>query len=126
MSYIKCVAYKESDADFFVNLQRVGLVRSAAERTVNELYPLRAFGDAEPSAMGKAGESYEIVIRREQSEDLVDFSKIDNFTLHIKRAHSLVEYGSCRCKEIQTEHTAGEPMVEVITVSAASRKEKRI
>lgn len=123
MSYIKTVAYTDSDAAFYVNSTRIGLVRSAVEKKITELYPLRSFGDAEPAALAKGRVSYEIVLRREQSDDLLEFTMYDNFNLYVKRAHNTVCYGSCRCKEIITERTAGEPMVEVITVSAASRKE---
>lgn len=123
MSYIKTVAYTDSDAAFYVNSHRIGLVRSAVEKTITELYPLRSFGDVEPAALGRGNISYEIELRREQSDDMLEFSMYDNFNLYIKRAHTTVCYGSCRCKLIQTERTAGEPMIEVATISAASRKE---
>ena len=54
----------------------------------------------------------------------MDFSAFDSFTLRVKKAHGITVYSRCRCKSIETEREAGEPMVEIITLSAAGRKEE--
>ena len=123
MSFIKTVAYDDNDAAFFVNNLKIGLVRSARESIKTEIYPLRCFGEAEPSEFANGSKSYEIVLKREQSGDAIDFAMYDEFTLRIKRANSIVVYDSCRCKSIEIERMAGEPMLEVITLTAAGRKE---
>lgn len=123
MGFIQTVAYSDSDAAIFLNNYKIGLVRSVKELAKTELYPQRAFGESGPISTAVGDKSYEIVITREQSEDAVDFSVFDSFTLRVKKAYGVVVYSRCRCKSIETERTAGEPMVEVITVSAAGRKE---
>ena len=122
MSFIKCIAY-DGNAAFFVDGIKLGLVRSAREYIKTEVYPIRAFGEPEGSSAAAAGKSYEIVIEREEAEDAVNFAIYDEFTLRLKRGNDAVVYGSCRCKSIEIKHTAGEPRVEVITLTATSRKE---
>ena len=99
-------------------------MRSVKELAKTEFYPHRAFGECAPISTAAGNKSYEIVITREQSEDAVDFSVFDSFTLRVKKAHGITVYSRCRCKSIETEREAGEPMVEIITLSAAGRKEE--
>ena len=77
MSFIKTVAYDDSDAAFFANNLKIGLVRSARESIKTEIYPLRCFGEAEPSEFTNGSKSYEIVLKREQSGDAIDFAMYD-------------------------------------------------
>lgn len=124
MSFIQTVAYGESDAAIFLNNYKIGLVRSVKELAKTEFYPHRAFGECAPISTAAGNKSYDIVITREQSDDAVDFSAFDSFTLRVKKAHGITVYSRCRCKSIETEREAGEPMVEIITLSAAGRKEE--
>ena len=48
---------------------------------------------------------------------------IDEFTLRVKRAYSVVTYSKCRLKSVEIERRAGEPLLEKITLTAEGRKE---
>ena len=98
MSFIQTVAYGESDAAIFLNNYKIGLVRSVKELAKTEFYLHRAFGECAPISTAAGNKSYEIVITREQSEDAVDFSAFDSFTLRVKKAHGITVYSRCRCK----------------------------
>lgn len=101
MSFIQTVAYGESDAAIFLNNYKIGLVRSVKELDKTEFYPHRAFGECAPISTAAGNKSYEIVITREQSEDAVDFSAFDSFTLRVKKAHGITVYSRCRCKSMR-------------------------
>lgn len=91
MSFIQTVAYGESDAAIFLNNYKIGLVRSVKELAKTEFYPHRVFGECAPISTAAGNKSYEIVITREQSDDAVDFSAFDSFTLRVKK-HTVLRY----------------------------------
>lgn len=122
MSYIKTVAYKD-DATYFVDELKIGMLRSAKEIAVTPPLEVKAFGETEPVCLANGTASYEIVLKREQSGDIIDFARLGEFTLNVETEHGGVVYGSCRCRKIETERNVGQPMLEVITITAKSRKE---
>ena len=69
------------------------------------------------------GKSFEVVLTREESNDAIIFPMLDEFTLRVKRAYSVVTYSKCRLKSVEIERRAGEPLLEKITLTAEGRKE---
>ena len=123
MAFVQTVAYEDSDAAIYVNSLKVALVRSITEYVKTETHELKAFGETQPVSVTAAGRSFEVVLTREESNDAIIFPMLDEFTLRVKRAHSVVTYSRCRCKSIEIERRAGEPLLEKITLTAESRKE---
>ena len=120
MAFTQTVAYSDSDAAIYVNNLRVALVRSITERVKTELHELKAIGEAQPVSI-TAG--FEVVLTREESNDAIIFPMLDEFTLRVKRAYSVVTYSKCRLKSVEIERRAGEPLLEKITLTAEGRKE---
>lgn len=123
MAFIQTVAYSDSDAAIYVNNLRVALVRSITERVKTELRELKAIGEAQPVSITAGGKSFEVVLTREESNDAIIFPMLDEFTLRVKRAYSVVTYSKCRLKSVEIERRAGEPLLEKITLTAEGRKE---
>lgn len=123
MAFTQTVAYSDSDAAIYVNNLRVALVRSITERVKTELHELKAIGEAQPVSITAGGKSFEVVLTREESNDAIIFPMLDEFTLRVKRAYSVVTYSKCRLKSVEIERRAGEPLLEKITLTAESRKE---
>lgn len=123
MAFIQTVAYSDSDAAIYVNNLRVALVRSITERVKTELYEIKAIGEAQPVSVTAGGKSFEVVLTREESNDAIIFPMLDEFTLRVKRAYSVVTYSKCRLKSAELERRAGEPLLEKITLTAEGRKE---
>lgn len=123
MAFTQTVAYSDSDAAIYVNNFRVALVRSITERVKTELHELKAIGEAQPVSITAGGKSFEVVLTREESNDAIIFPMLDEFTLRVKRAYSVVTYSKCRLKSVEIERRAGEPLLEKITLTAEGRKE---
>lgn len=123
MAFIQTVAYSDSDAAIYVNNLKVALVRSITEFVKTELHELKAIGETQPVSVTAGGKSFEVVLTREESNDAIIFPMLDEFTLRVKRAHSVVTYTKCRLKSVEIEHRAGEPLLEKITLTAEGRKE---
>lgn len=123
MAFTQTVAYSDSDAAIYVNNLRVALVRSITERVKTELHELKAIGEAQPVSITAGGKSFEVVLTREESNDAIIFQMLDEFTLRVKRAYSVVTYSKCRLKSVEIERRAGEPLLEKITLTAEGRKE---
>lgn len=123
MAFTQTVAYSDSDAAIYVNNLRVALVRSINERVKTELHELKAIGEAQPVSITAGGKSFEVVLTREESNDAIIFPMLDEFTLRVKRAYSVVTYSKCRLKSVEIERRAGEPLLEKITLTAEARKE---
>ncbi len=123
MAFTQTVAYSDSDAAIYVNNLRVALVRSIKERVKTELHELKAIGEAQPVSITAGGKSFEVVLTREESNDAIIFPMLDEFTLRVKRAYSVVTYSKCRLKSVEIERRAGEPLLEKITLTAEGRKE---
>nr|DAG64205.1 MAG TPA: tail tube protein [Caudoviricetes sp.] len=123
MAFTQTVAYSDSDAAIYVNNLRVALVRSITERVKTELHELKAIGEAQPVSITAGGKSFEVVLTREESNDAIIFPMLDEFTLRVKRAYSVVTYSKCRLKSVEIERRAGEPLLEKITLTAEGRKE---
>ena len=123
MAFTQTVAYSDSDAAIYVNNLRVALVRSITERVKTELHELKAIGEAQPVSITVGGKSFEVVLTREESNDAIIFPMLDEFTLRVKRAYSVVTYSKCRLKSVEIERRAGEPLLEKITLTAEARKE---
>lgn len=123
MSFLTTVAYDDSDVIVYVDNVKVGLVRSITEYVKTEMLPLKAFGETQPVSVSPGGKSYEVVLTRQESQDGLSFSLFDDFTLRLKRARSVVVYTRCRVKSDEIVRTAGEPMLEKITLTAEGRKE---
>ncbi len=123
MAFTQTVAYSDSDAAIYVNNLRVALVRSITERVKTELHELKAIGEAQPVSITAGGKSFEVVLTREESNDAIIFPMLDEFTLRVKRAYSVVTYSKCRLKSVEIERRAGEPLLEKIMLTAEGRKE---
>lgn len=123
MAFTQTVAYSDSDAAIYVNNLRVALVRSITECVKTELHELKAIGEAQPVSITAGGKSFEVVLTREESNDAIIFPMLDEFTLRVKRAYSVVTYSKCRLKSVEIERRAGEPLLEKITLTAEGRKE---
>lgn len=123
MAFTQTVAYSDSDAAIYVNNLRVALVRSITERVKTELHELKAIGEAQPVSITAGSKSFEVVLTREESNDAIIFPMLDEFTLRVKRAYSVVTYSKCRLKSVEIERRAGEPLLEKITLTAEGRKE---
>lgn len=123
MAFTQTVAYSDSDAAIYVNNLRVALVRSITERVKTELHELKAIGEAQPVSITAGGKSFEVVLTREESNDAIIFPMLDEFTLRVKRAYSVVTYSKCHLKSVEIERRAGEPLLEKITLTAEGRKE---
>lgn len=123
MAFTQTVAYSDSDAAIYVNNLRVALVRSLTERVKTELHELKTIGEAQPVSITAGGKSFEVVLTREESNDAIIFPMLDEFTLRVKRAYSVVTYSKCRLKSVEIERRAGEPLLEKITLTAEGRKE---
>lgn len=123
MAFTQTVAYSDSDAAIYVNNLRVALVRSITERVKTELHELKAIGEAQPVSITAGGKSFEVVLTREESNDAIIFPMLDEFTLRVKRAYSVVTYSKCRLKSVEIERRADEPLLEKITLTAEGRKE---
>lgn len=123
MAFIQTVAYSDSDAAIYVNNLKVALVRSITEFVKCELHELKAIGETQPVSVTAGGKSFEVVLTREESNDAINFPMLDEFTLRVKRAHSVVTYTKCRLKSVEIERRAGEPLLEKITLTAEGRKE---
>lgn len=123
MAFTQTVAYSDSDEAIYVNNLRVALVRSITERVKTELHELKAIGEAQPVSITAGGKSFEVVLTREESNDAIIFPMLDEFTLRVKRAYSVVTYSKCRLKSVEIERRAGEPLLEKITLTAEGRKE---
>lgn len=123
MAFTQTVAYSDSDAAIYVNNLRVALVRSITERVKTELHELKAIGEAQPVSITAGGKSFEVVLTRQESNDAIIFPMLDEFTLRVKRAYSVVTYSKCRLKSVEIERRAGEPLLEKIALTAEGRKE---
>lgn len=123
MAFIQTVAYSDSDAAIYVNNLKVALVRSITELVKTELHELKAIGETQPVSVMAGGKSFEVVLTREESNDAIIFPMLDEFTLRVNRAHSVVTYTKCRLKSVEIERRAGEPLLEKITLTAEGRKE---
>lgn len=123
MSYIRSIAYTDSDVQVFANNVQIALVRSITENVKTQMYPLKAFGEPQPLSVTPGGRSYEIVLTREESADGVDFTLLDEFSLNLKKPASVIVYSNCRLESAEIVRKAGEPLVEKLRFTAEGRKE---
>ncbi len=123
MSYIRSIAYTDTDVQVFANNVQIALVRSIIENVKTQMYPLKAFGEPQPLSVTPGGRSYEIVLTREESADGVDFTLLDEFDLSLKKSSSVIVYSNCRLESAEIVRKAGEPLVEKLRFTAEGRKE---
>ena len=123
MSYIRSIAYTDSDVQVFANNVQIALVRSITENVKTRMYPLKAFGELQPLSVIPGGRSYEIVLTREESADGVDFTLLDEFDLNLKKAAGVIVYSNCRLESTEIVRKAGEPLIEKLRFTAEGRKE---
>ena len=123
MSYIRSIAYTDSDVQVFANNVQIALVRSITENVKTRMYPLKAFGELQPLSVIPGGRSYEIVLTREESADGVDFTLLDEFDLHLKKSAGVIVYSNCRLESTEIVRKAGEPLIEKLRFTAEGRKE---
>ena len=55
MSYIRSIAYTDSDVQVFANNVQIALVRSITENVKTRMYPLKAFGELQPLSVIPGG-----------------------------------------------------------------------
>lgn len=123
MSYIRSIAYTDSDVQVFANNVQIALVRSITENVKTRMYPLKAFGELQPLSVIPGGRSYEIVLTREESADGVDFTLLDEFDLNFKKSAGVIVYSNCRLESTEIVRKAGEPLIEKLRFTAEGRKE---
>ena len=123
MSYIRSIAYTDSDVQVFANNVQIALVRSITENVKTRMYPLKAFGELQPLSVIPGGRSYEIVLTREESADGVDFTLLDEFDLNLKKSAGVIVHSNCRLESTEIVRKAGEPLIEKLRFTAEGRKE---
>ena len=120
-----------SDISIEVNGQRLAVAQSYKARTAKESRYVEAFGSREPvgAVDGRVKHLVELTrvcVTGAAIRDRVDFYALSDFNVVIAKPDRRVIYSGCQWAEISETASAGDLLLETVTIAASNRVEAAV